>query len=119
VSAIGPRASGLISTESGNPWGEFIRRSEDRCGREPTGFEVLSASIALDQGGSSSVSGLDDVISGQATVFVASTRGSDADALRVDVATAVHVGLRATTDRDKDDSFSMDVIVTFQARAHC
>ena len=73
----------------------------------------------------------------------------DADALRVDVASAVvtgpgtvtltvtatrsqlqviherlvggdfHVGLRATTDRDEDDYFSMDVIVTFQARAHC
>lgn len=30
-----------------------------------------------------------------------------------------HVGLSADTDRLDSDSFSMDVIVTFQVRAHC
>jgi hypothetical protein len=111
---------------------------------------VLSASIALDVSGSSDVAVLDDVISGAATVFFASTQGSDAAAVRVNIASAAtvagtgpvslpvtatraqlsalvdrvvggdfHVGLNAQTDRLDTDSFSMDVIVTFQARALC
>ena len=75
-----------ISTETGNPWGEFIRQAETVCGADPVGFQVLNASIALDVAGSSDVQVLEDVISGTATVFFASTQGSDADAVRVDVA---------------------------------
>jgi len=74
-----------ISTETGNPWGEFIRLAEDQCQAAPIGFEVLSVSIGLDVAGSSGVQVLEDVISGDATVFFASTQGSDAAAVRVDV----------------------------------
>ncbi|MDH3272349.1 MAG: hypothetical protein OEN56_13500 [Gemmatimonadota bacterium] len=77
-----------ISTETGNPWGDFIRIAEDRCGRSPVAFEVLSVALALDVAGSADVQVLDDVISGDATVFFASTQGSDAAAVRVDVASA-------------------------------
>jgi hypothetical protein len=75
-----------ISTETGNPWGEFIRAAEDLCGDAVSGFEVLSATLGLDVAGSSGVSVLEDVISGDATVFFSSTRGNDATAVRVDVA---------------------------------
>jgi hypothetical protein len=74
-----------IGTETGNPWGEFIRLAEDQCQTTPAGFDVLSVTIALDVAGSSDVATLDDVISGDAIVFFASTRGNDAAAVRVDV----------------------------------
>jgi len=139
-----------VSTGTGNPWGEFIKVAGDKCRGDPLGFDVLNASIALDVAGSQNVSGLEDVISGQVTVYFASTQGSDATAIRVYVASAAspsgtgpvtlsvtssrvqfdvlldrllggdfHVGLRAETDRTEDDSFSMDVVVTLQVRAHC
>ena len=75
-----------ISTETGNPWGEFIRVAETECQADPSAFEALSASISLDVPGSSNVTSLDEVISGVATVFFMSTRGSDAEAVSVNVA---------------------------------
>lgn len=80
-----------ISTETGNPWGEFIRIAEDQCGREPIGFEILSATLGLDVAGSSNVDVLEDVIHGDATLFFVSTQGSDADAVRVDIASGSNV----------------------------
>ncbi len=77
-----------ISTETGNPWGEFVAAAREECLGDPAGFRVVAASLGVDVAGSQNVTGLEDVISGQAIVFFASTRGSDADAVRVNVASA-------------------------------
>lgn len=138
-----------ISTESGNPWGRFIDSATDECGGDPAGFDVLMVSMALDVAGSQDVTQLDDVIDGTATVFFSSTRGSDASAVRVNVASGpvvgagpvtlplaatrasfavlhermvggdFHVGVRGETSLTDNDDFSMDVRVTFSARALC
>lgn len=97
-----------ISTGTGNPWGEFIKKAKAQCGKDPAGFEIVSASISLDTsgGGGRTVTKLEDVISGTATVFFASTQGNDASATKVDVAEAsrptgagpVSLTIRATKD---------------------
>ncbi len=54
-----------ISTETGNPWGEFIKKAEDECGHDPVGFDVSTVSIALDTSrGSRTVRRFEDVIDG-------------------------------------------------------
>lgn len=76
-----------ISTETGNPWGEFIKETRVECEGDPVGFEVSSVTIALDtSSGGSTVSRFDDVIEGEATVFFRGTRGSDEDSITVDIA---------------------------------
>ncbi|MFQ5629583.1 MAG: hypothetical protein ACE5I1_12540 [bacterium] len=139
-----------ISNETGNPWGEFIKRAESECQASPSAFEIVSVSIELDTSGSQNVNLLEEIMTGTATVYFASTRGSDEDALKVDVASKAsisgsgiirlenfasqselqvlserllggdfHVGLRAETSRTRNDAFSMDVRIIFEARAHC
>jgi len=80
-----------ISNETGNPWGEFIKAAESECESSPRNFQMISVSLALDVAGSQEVSVLEDVITGGVTVYFASTRGSDADAVRVNVASASSV----------------------------
>lgn len=77
-----------ISAETNNPWGKFVREARDACAGDPVAFEVLSARVALDVDGSQDVAVLEDVINGAATIFFASTTGSDSSAVRVDVASA-------------------------------
>lgn len=75
-----------ISNDSGNPWGEFVRRARDTCGADPVAFEVVSASVALDtSGGPGMVSRFEDVVSGTAAVRFLSTSGSDPAAVSADV----------------------------------
>jgi hypothetical protein len=75
-----------ISNDSGNPWGEFIKSAENRCDKNPGGFEIISVSIELDENGSQNLSSLDEIITGSATVFFANTQHSDINATRVNVA---------------------------------
>jgi hypothetical protein len=79
-----------ISTGTGNPWGEFVKKAKAQCGKDPAGFEVVSAVIALDTSGSGgrTVTKFEETISGAATIFFASTQGNDASATKVDVADA-------------------------------
>lgn len=95
-----------ISNESGNPWGEFIDRAESTCEAPPDGFAVRSASLALVTEESTGVQALEDVIDGDATVHFLSTRGSDADAVRVNVA--------RVTDPTGTGPVSMNVIASRQ-----
>ncbi len=76
-----------ISNDSGNPWGEFVKRARDQCGGDPAGFEVLGASVGLDTSGGGNVQRFEDVSgAGDAvTAFFASTSGSDATAVKADV----------------------------------
>jgi hypothetical protein len=77
-----------LSTMTGNPWGEFIKRAKMECGKDPMGFGVTSVSISLDTSGSGGdrVARFEDVVNGQATVLFSSTQGSDDAAARVDIA---------------------------------
>lgn len=137
-----------IGTETGNPWGRFIDVAQAECGRDPAGFEISSASIALDPG--SDVTAFPDVIDGTAAVFFSDVSGSDAAATKVDVGSTTgptgagpvalsvsgtrsnlaplrdrmvggdfHVGVRAGTSLTGADQFSMDVRVSFVVLAHC
>lgn len=138
-----------ISTETGNPWGEFIRMAEDECKADPVGFEVTHVALSLDTEGSNGVAGLDDVFSGAVSVIFRSTQGSDEDAAQVAVGSGpvsgagnstlvasgtrsalaplyerllggdFHVAVRGGTDRQHGDDFSMDVRVTFATTAFC
>jgi hypothetical protein len=75
-----------ISNDSGNPWGEFMRRAREECGADPVAFEVLSASIALDtSGGPGMVSRFEDVVSGMAAANFSSTSHSDPAAVSADI----------------------------------
>lgn len=77
---------GNISTGTGNPWGTFVGQAKAECGKDPVGFEVTSLSIGLDtSGGGSTTTRFEDVVDGAATVFFASTQGSDAAATKADV----------------------------------
>lgn len=138
-----------ISTETGNPWGEFMKAATDECGRDPAGFEITYVALGLDTDGSSGVDGLEDVFSGTASVILRSTQGSDASATQVEVGSGTvsgtgpsvlgiaagrsqllplhdrlvggdfHVAVRGATHRQPDDDFSADVRVTLAATAFC
>ncbi len=134
-----------ISTETGNPWGEFIRQAEGVCAADPVAFEVTSASLALDAGGSSGVEALDEVLTGSTRVIFRSTQGSDADATQVEIASGTgpsalvvtatrtaltpllerlqggdfHVAVQGETTRQEGEDFSMDVLVSFTVAAFC
>ena len=138
-----------VSNETGNPWGEFIKRAETVCGADPSGFSVLSATLSLDTS-RSDVAGLEEVFTGPVVVYWSSTRGSDAGAVRVDVAGATsvagtgpvtleilatrrqlaalhdrlvggdfHIGIEGSTTRDPADAFSITPVIAMEARAHC
>jgi predicted small lipoprotein YifL len=75
-----------ISNDSGNPWGEFVRRAREECGADPVAFEILGASVALDtSGGAGVVSRFEDVVSGMAAAHFSSTSHSDPAAVSADV----------------------------------
>ena len=138
-----------ISNESGNPWGRFIDTSESVCGGSPTGFEVLFVTLSLDtkrsdidgledvftgpvtvyfastQGsdqdatqvdiaGASSVSG-----TGPVSLEILSTRAELQVLHERLVGGDFHVGIRGTTDRTGEDSFSMTPQIVFRCRAFC
>jgi hypothetical protein len=138
-----------ISTETGNPWGEFMSDAVDQCGGDPVGFEVAEVSLELDRDGSD-IESLDEVFSDSASVILRSTQGSDADADQVVIGSGMvqgaggtfnfmvpvlraelavihdrlvggdfHVAVRGATHRQRGDDFSMDVRVSFGVRTFC
>ena len=138
-----------ISNGTGNPWSDFLRQAGEVCGGDPAGFGVAQASLALDADGSSNVDALDEVFSGNVSIIFRSTRGNDASAVQVEIASGpvsgtgpfaltisatrgglsvlqdrltggdFHVAVRGVTNRDSGDDFSMAVRATFTVAAFC
>lgn len=71
-----------VSNGSGNPWGDMIARGRDACGGErPQRFVFRALRVGL--AASKDVSGFEDLVSGELSVRLLDTRGSDATALKV------------------------------------
>lgn len=134
-----------ISSESGNPWGEFIDDAQSQLGGDPSEFEFISATVTLDVASSDEVAGFEDVAAGSMRLMITRTNGdtpviiaeladpsgTEVDlpitASRSDLAThhSAMVGgdfkarLELDTDLTKaDDDFSMDVSITLEAAAY-
>ena len=132
-----------ITSAAANLWTSYVRLVSDLCGREPVGFSINSLAISLDLEESVNVTTLDDVLDGTATVYLAgggvtvdigtgvlsgagpvglegvSTQQSLAALHALMLASEFNVGLRAETSRTDAADFSMDLQLTFLARAHC
>jgi hypothetical protein len=63
-----------ISTESGNPYGEFLREARRILGRDPGRIRVESVQITLD-GSSRGVDGFQDLFPGEVNVFLDASAG--------------------------------------------
>ena len=132
-----------ITSAAVNLWASYVRLTTDLCGNEPAGFGINTLEVRLDLEESVGVSALDEVFDGTVTVYFG------AGGVTVDVGSGVltgqgpvglvesgtretvgvihdgmldsdfRVGLRGGTSRTPDDSFSLDVHVTFHAQAFC
>jgi hypothetical protein len=72
-----------INTESGNPYGEFVKRARDRLGgRDPSAIEIIKATVQV-HADSKNISTIDAVF-------------SDIEIFMADSATTIPVGSRAT-----------------------
>ena len=132
-----------ITSAAVNLWSSYVRLVTDLCGSEPAGFGINTLAVLLDFEQSVEVSALDEVFDGTVTVYFSAANvavdvgagvltcpgpvGLVESATREALA-VIHdqmldsdfrIGFRGGTSRTPDDSFSMDVHVTFHARAFC
>jgi hypothetical protein len=59
-----------ISTGTENPWGEFVKRAKDKCGKDPAAFELTALSLT-------NQSPFDDFASGEVAIVFANTTNAD------------------------------------------
>ena len=132
-----------ITSAAVNLWASYVRLTTDLCGNEPAGFAINTLQVRLDLEESLGVGALDEVFDGAVTVYFGAggatvdvgsgmltgpgpaglVESATREALAVIhdgmLASDFRVGLRGGTSRTPNDSFSMDVHVTFHAQAFC
>ena len=141
-------ASESVAEDAGGTWSDFLDRARDRCTGIPGGFSMERLAVAVDEAASQGVSGFEDVVDGEASVYFANTgeptatrvtvgrtsgltgaarvdmpivaREADLRALRQRMGSSTfYIGFRADTDRVTDDDFRLGVQVEFQVAALC